>query len=177
MKLWLGSFLNYFFNSIITHIPWHGFRKTFLRVFNRNIHPTAKILMHTRMLNFWDVEIGKNVVINQYCLLDCRRYPIRISHNTDIGPYTKIWTLGHNPDDDEHALYGGEVTIGHHVWIASGCTILPKIILSDGCVVGAASVVHKSVEARTIVGGNPAKFIRMRKNALTYELKYNPIFE
>jgi putative colanic acid biosynthesis acetyltransferase WcaF len=177
MKLWLGSLLNYLFNNLITHIPWHGLRITFLRLFNRKIHPSVRVLMHTRILNFWNIGIDKNVVVNQYCLLDCRRYPIVIGNNTDIGPYTRIWTLGHNPDDNGHALYGGEVTIGHHVWIASGVTILPGVTLGDGCVAGAASVIHKPVGEKDIVAGNPAKFIRKRNNALNYQLNYEPLFE
>ena len=177
MKRWLGSFLNYLYNNIITHIPWHKFRLLFLRLFNGKIHSSVKILLHTRILSFWDIEIGQNVVINQYCLLDCRKYPIRIGHNTDIGPYTHIWTLGHDPDDEQHALYGGAVDIGHHVWIASRATILPGIVLGDGCVVGAGSVVVKSVHPNKIVIGNPAREVRDRKNPLLYQLKYTPIFE
>ncbi len=177
MKLWLGSLLNYVYNNIINHIPWHRLRILFLRIFNKRIHPSAKILLHTRILSFWDIEIAENVVINQYCLLDCRRHPIRIGHNSDIGPHTHIWTLGHDPDEEHHALYGGPVEIGHHVWIASRATILPGIVLGDGCVVGAGSVVHKSVASKKIVAGNPAKEIRDRNNTLSYQLKYRPIFE
>lgn len=177
MKLWLGSLLNYIFNNLVTHIPWHGLRIMILRLFNQKIHSSVKVLMHTRILNFWNISIDQDVVINQYCLLDCRRYPISISHNTDIGPYTRIWTLAHDPDDEGHALHGGAVTIGHHVWIASGVTILPGITLDDGCVVGAASVVHKPVGGKDIVAGNPAKFVRKRQNSLTYQLNYRPLFE
>lgn len=177
MKIVLASFLNYVYNNLITHIPWHGFRLFFLRLFNKKIDSSAKILMHVRILCFWDVVIGKNVVINQYCLLDCRKYPVIIEHNTDIGPYTRIWTLGHDPDDNEHGVIGGEVRIGHHVWIASGVTILPNITLGDGCVIAAAAVVHKSVEPKKIVAGNPAREVRKRKNSLNYQLAFTPIFE
>lgn len=177
MKIWLASLLNYIFNNIVTHIPWHGFRLFFLRLFNRNIAPTAKILLHVRILSFWDVRIGENVVINQYCLLDCRKFSVIIEHNTDIGPYTRIWTLGHDPDDDEHGLYGGDVRIGDHVWIASGATILPNLTLGKGCVIAASAVVHKSVNPAMIVAGNPATEVRRRKNSMKYKLSYKPIFE
>lgn len=158
-------------------MPWHGLRVFFLRLFNKKIDPSVKILLHVRILSFWEIEIRKNVVINQYCLLDCRKYPIIIEHNTDIGPYTHIWTLGHDPDDDQHGLYGGEVRIGHHVWIASGVTILPNLTLGEGCVVAASAVVHKSVKPAMIVAGNPAREVRKRKNSLKYQLDYTPIFE
>ena len=133
--------------------------------------------MHVRILCFWNIEIQENVVVNQYCVLDCRRFPIRIGPNSDIGPYTHIWTLGHDPDDERHALYGGPVTIGHHVWIASRVTILPNIELADGCVIAAGSIVHKSVSSKKIVAGNPARVVRDRNNSLTYLIKYRPILE
>lgn len=172
-----GAVLNYFYNNIITHIPVHFFRISFLRLFNRKIHPSVVVLMHCRILNFWNICIEENVVINQYCLLDCRLHAIHINRHTDIGPYTRIWTLGHNPDSPEHDLYGGRVTIGHHVWIASGVTILPNVNIEDGTVVAAGAVIHKSTNANDIMAGNPAKFIRKRQNALEYNLKYSPILE
>jgi putative colanic acid biosynthesis acetyltransferase WcaF len=172
-----GAVLNYCFNNLVTHIPMHFLRRGFLRLFNKNIHSSSVILMHTRILNFWKISIAEHVVINQYCLLDCRLYRITIDRHTDIGPYTKIWTLGHNPDSATHALYGSDVNIGHHVWIASGVTVLPGVNLADGTVVAASSLVHKSTAANDIVGGNPAKFLRKRNNDLTYELKFKPILE
>jgi putative colanic acid biosynthesis acetyltransferase WcaF len=177
IKLWIGSFLNYFYNNLLTHFPSHFIRKSFLRIFNKKISSSAVILMHSRFLNFWDIEIGERVVVNQYCLLDCRRFKIKISHDTDIGPYTKIWTLGHNPHSDTHALYGGDVVIDHHVWIASNVTLLPNIQVGSGAVIAASAVVHKSVSSLDIVAGNPASVVKKRNNALSYKLAYTPIFE
>ncbi|HEX8546128.1 MAG TPA: acyltransferase [Cytophagaceae bacterium] len=176
LNLFIGSLLNYIYNDVITHIPIHFFRINFLRVFNRKIHPTVKILLHTKLLNFWKVEISERVVINQYCLLDCRHHIIKIGSDTDIGPYTKIWTLGHNPDDNEHAVMGGDVYISDHVWIASGVTILPKIMISKGAVVASGSVVTKNVGILEVVGGNPAKFLKTRNNELKYYLNFTPLF-
>ncbi len=173
----LGAILNYFFNGVLTHIPIHFIRLGFLRLFNKNISKSAIILMHSRILNFWKIRIGERAVINQHCLLDCRKYKIAIEDDVDIGPFTRIWTLGHLPDSHSHELYGGDVLIQHHVWIASGVTILPNIIIGKGAVIAASSVVTKNVEDLQIVGGNPAKFIRMRKNELEYKLNYAPLME
>lgn len=172
-----GAVLNYLYNNVISHLPVHFIRKGFLRLFNRKIHATAVILLHTRILHFWKVEIGARVVINQYCLLDNRRYKVIIHHDTDIGPYTKIWTSGHDPNSESHALTGGNVVIGHHVWIASGVTVLPNLYVADGTVIGAASVLHKSTNESDVVAGNPVRFIRKRNNGLTYRLCYKPVLE
>ena len=172
-----GNILNYLYNDIIGHIPVHFIRLTFLRLLNKKISASTKILLHTRILNFWQLQTGINVVINQHCLIDCRHYPVIINNNTDIGPYTKIWTLGHDPDSPTHEVKGGPVNIGHHVWIASSVTILPNVTISDGAVIGSASLIHKDVEKLSIMAGNPAKKIKTRNNQLLYELKYNPILE
>lgn len=177
INLFAGALLNYLYNNLLTHIPIHFIRKFFLRLFNNKIHKSSVILMHTRLLNFWNLQIEERSVINQYCVLDCRRYKIVIDYDTDIGPYTRIWTLGHKPDSATHELYGGDVVIGHHVWIASGVTILPGIIIHKGAVVAAASVVIKNVGELEIVAGNPAEVIKKRSNSLMYQLSYKPIFE
>lgn len=177
LNLYIGYFLNYVFNDIITHIPIHILRRGFLRLFNTKISSNAVVLMHTRILNFWNVQIGAHTIINQHVVLDCRRYAIIIEDNVDIGPYTHIWTLAHDPNDESHAVKGGVVYIKHHVWIASRVTILPEVTIHQGAVIAAASVVTKDVEAMQIVGGVPAQKIGERSNTLSYKIQYSPIFE
>lgn len=177
MKIIVASFLTFLYNDIITHIPVHWIRKFYLRILNRKISSSCVILMHTRILGIWNLEIGDRSVINQYCLLDCRRYPIAISHDVDVGPHTHIWTLGHDPNSESHDLYGEGVTIEDHVWIASRVTVLPGLRFGRGAVVGSSSVVTKSVKSKSIVAGNPAVIIGQRKNELNYKLKYNPIMD
>ncbi|OMP32677.1 acyltransferase [Mangrovimonas sp. DI 80] len=133
--------------------------------------------MHTKIPNFWNLEIGRNSIINQYCLIDCRQYKVVIKDNVDIGPFSRIWTLGHNPHAENHDLYGGDVNIENHVWIASGVTVLPRVRLLRGAVVGASSVVHKNVGEKEIVAGNPAQLIKMRENSLSYSINYKPLLD
>lgn len=52
--------------------------------------------------------------------------------------------------------------IGNDVWIGSGATILRKVSVGNGAVVGAGSVVTKDIPPYAIVVGNPARVIRMR---------------
>ncbi len=100
-----------------------------------------------------------------------------IDKDVDIGPYTRIWTTGHNPDSASHEVYSGDVLISDHVWIASGVTILPGVHLGRGAVVGASSVVHKNIPPMEIWAGVPAGFKRKRDNSLEYKLYYKAYFE
>jgi acetyltransferase-like isoleucine patch superfamily enzyme len=55
-----------------------------------------------------------------------------------------------------------DTIIGNDVWIGHGVTILTGVTIGDGAVIAANSNVVKDVEPYSIVGGNPAKFIKKR---------------
>ena len=61
-----------------------------------------------------------------------------------------------------HPWSKGNVTIGNDVWIGNNVTILSGVTIGDGAVVAACSVVVKDVPPYTMVGGNPAKYIKQR---------------
>lgn len=54
------------------------------------------------------------------------------------------------------------VVIGNDVWIGHGAFVKSGVKIGDGAIIGACSVVTKDVEPFTIVGGNPARIIRLR---------------
>ena len=56
----------------------------------------------------------------------------------------------------------GDVIIGNDVWIGENVIIMSGITIGDGAVIANNSHVIKSVEPYSLVGGNPAKFIKYR---------------
>ena len=52
--------------------------------------------------------------------------------------------------------------IGDDVWIGTNVIILPGVNVGSHCIIGAGAIVTKDVPDYAIVGGNPAKIIRMR---------------
>ena len=56
----------------------------------------------------------------------------------------------------------GDTIIGNDVWIGYKAAILPGVTIGDGVIIGAYSVVTTDIEPYSIVGGNPARLIRMR---------------
>jgi acetyltransferase-like isoleucine patch superfamily enzyme len=68
-----------------------------------------------------------------------------------------------------HSTTKGDVIVGNDVWIGTNVIILSGVKIGDGAVIGAGSVVTKDVEPYAIVGGNPARVIRMRFNQETID--------
>ncbi|PIP53334.1 hypothetical protein COX08_01545 [Candidatus Beckwithbacteria bacterium CG23_combo_of_CG06-09_8_20_14_all_34_8] len=70
----------------------------------------------------------------------------------------------------------GDTVIGNDVWIGYDALFMPGVKVGDGAIIAAKSVVTKDVPAYAIVGGNPAKIIRMRFDerivALLLQLKW-----
>ena len=54
------------------------------------------------------------------------------------------------------------ITIGEQAWVAARAFIAPGVTIGEGAVVGATASVFKDVPPWTIVGGNPARFLRDR---------------
>ncbi len=107
-----------------------------------------------------NIKIGKNVFINSCCRFQDQG-GIEIGDNVLIGHNTTIATLNHdfNPQKRGNLTPAG-VKIGNNVWIGADCTILPGVEIKDGAIIGAGSVVTKSVAENTIAAGNPARVIK-----------------
>jgi len=103
------------------------------------------------------IDIGK------YCSISLNCTFMMAHHNykwVSISMASKNrWVHGKgNP----HGFSRGDITIGHDVWIGANCTILDNLTIGNGAVIATGSIVTKNVEPYTIVGGNPAKFIKYR---------------
>ena len=106
---------------------------------------------------FLNMNVGKKTAFALMVFPDVM-FPERISvgHNSVIGFNTTI--LAHEYLIDEYRI--GDVVIGDNVMIGANTTILPGVIIGDGAVVSAATLVHKDVPAGAFVGGNPMQLLR-----------------
>ncbi|MCH5230134.1 MAG: acyltransferase [Muribaculaceae bacterium] len=70
-------------------------------------------------------------------------------------------TLNHDMNPDRRQIcIPKSIELGKNVWIGSNSTILSEVKIGHNAIVAAGAVVHKDVEANSIVGGVPAKFIK-----------------
>ena len=108
-----------------------------------------------------NITIGKDVFINSGCHFQDQG-GIQIGDGALIGHNVVLATINHdlNPEENRKNHYA-PITIGAHVWIGSNATILPGVTLGDWAVVAAGAVVTQDAPPRTVVGGVPAKVLKV----------------
>ena len=87
---------------------------------------------------------------------------IKIGNRVDVSSGSYLCTAGHDIESPIMELTYAPIIIGDDVWIASRSIILPGVSIGNGAVVASGAVVAKDVSPWTVVGGNPARYIKKR---------------
>jgi len=83
-----------------------------------------------------------------------------IGNNVLMAPFASII------DDDRHEVepgsvqYKGPTVVGNHVWLGRNVLVLPGVTIGDNSVIGANSVVTKSIPPDSFAAGSPARVLR-----------------
>lgn len=149
----------------LTHLKWRKYS------FGKNFHAGRGVFLYAKNNicigdNFYigrfsqiecDAEIGNNVLFaNKVALVG--RYD---HHFEQIGTPIRLASQIRDKDYNWKGLYS-RVIIEDDVWIGYGSTIMSGVRIGKGSIVAAGSVIVKDVEPYSIVGGNPARFIKKR---------------
>lgn len=125
-----------------------------------NVEKTFFIHSGCDVMVFKDAKLNLGSgYINRYAKIRCYA-SITIGMGVAISENLSIW------DSDTHAIKGKEnemaqpITIGNHVWIGTNVTILKGVTIGDGAIIAAGSVVTKSIPAKCMAAGVPAKVIK-----------------
>ena len=107
------------------------------------------------------VKFGKGVFINHSAILSASG-GIEFEDGSMAAPGLRIATINHDMNQ-RHAIYTyGKVTVKKNAWIGMNVTICPGVTIGEYAVVAAGAVVTKDVPDYAVVGGVPAKVIRMQ---------------
>ena len=113
--------------------------------------------------DFWGrVTLGENFFSN-YNFVLLAGNEVTFGDDVRIGPNCGIYAAGHAFDPERRAAgieYARPVHIGNNVWIGAQVCVLPGVTIGDNCVIGAGSVVTRSIPANSLAVGNPCRVIK-----------------
>lgn len=137
-------------------------RNLVLRIFGAEISPKSTIYASVKIWAPWNLKIGSYSCLGPQ--VDCyNQGKITIGDHTTISQKTYLCASSHDVTDSKHPLILYPIVIEDQVWVAADAFIGPGVNIEQGAVIGARSAVFNDVVAWTIVGGNPAKFIKKRE--------------
>ncbi len=149
--------------------PWFatGWRRLITTIFaglcsgNGRLAKSVSLARTARLDYPWRISVGRDSSIGERSWLQAQD-EIVIGERVCIGEDVRIITGSHDIASSNFDLETDGIRIGNDVWIATGSTILKGVSIGEGAVVAAGSVVTKDVDPWTVIGGNPAKFIKKR---------------
>ena len=132
-----------------------------------------------------NIYIGDDVIININCTFVDDK-PIKIGNQVLIASNVQIYTGTHpvlpheryvsgwkEKKTDFFRTYASPVEIEDRVWIGGGSIILPGVSIEKNSVIGAGSIVNRSIPANCVAVGNPCKVMRCFSDSTPSEYQEN----
>jgi acetyltransferase-like isoleucine patch superfamily enzyme len=112
------------------------------------------------------VSIGAKTVLGQECTISAYQH-VSIGRECVIADRVMLIDFDHGMVEVDRpirlqGIYKRDVRVGNNVWIGYGACILRGVTIGDNAVIGTNAVVTDDVPPNAVVGGVPARVIRMR---------------
>jgi acetyltransferase-like isoleucine patch superfamily enzyme len=109
------------------------------------------------------IEIGSGSYINRQTFIDAAAR-ISIGPKCLVGPFCYITDHDHDLDGAPGQLVSQPTHIEAECWLGAHVTVLKGVTIGTRSIIGAGSVVTKSIPPRSVAVGNPARVIRVRSD-------------
>lgn len=117
------------------------------------------------------VYLGNHIYINFNCIM-LDGGGIHIGNDVLVGPRVSFYSVSHPIDPivrNTLLEYGSTINVCDKVWIGGSCTINPGVTIGENSVIGAGSVVTRSIPANVVAYGVPC---RVKRSITDEDKKY-----
>lgn len=136
-------------------------RNFILKFFGAKIGKGCSIAPSCRIWAPWNMELSHYVCLAEnvdfYCVS-----PISIGSYVTISQRAFLCSASHDITSLSRPLIQAPIVVKDHAWVCAEAFVGAGTTIEEGAVVAARAVVTKGIAPWTVVGGNPAKFIKSR---------------
>ena len=143
--------------------PFHAWRRMILRLFGARVDRGAHPYPTCRIWAPWNLVMGAHSSLADRS--DCYSVArVVLDERVTVSQDSFLCTATHDCDHPEFPLVTAPIRLCAQSWVAADAFIGPGVTVGTGAVVGARSSVFRDVAPWTIVGGNPARYLRERRH-------------
>ncbi len=137
---------------------------------NSTLSPKIRLIIGESTAVGSETQLGVDLQIGSHCTINAGavvRGKVTIGDNVRIATGAQILGFNHGTESLDKPIYKQPITskgivIGNDVWVGANSIILDGVEVGSHSVIGAGAVVTKNVTQYSIIGGNPAKFLKSR---------------
>ena len=139
--------------------PCHAWRRFLLRCFGATVGPRAHIYAGARIWAPWNLVVGADA-----CIADGAEVYnpclITLGERAVVSQGAYLCGASHDYTQWAFPLLAASITVGPHAWVAARAIVHMGVTIGEGAVIGAGSVVTRSMPAWTVCAGVPCHPIR-----------------
>lgn len=161
----------FLFRPFVTGL-FRRWRIMILRLFGAHIHPSANIYASAKIWAPWNLIMEKGTCIGPDVI--CYNQDIIIlEEGAIVSQHCYLCTASHDITKLNRPLITAPITIKRKAWVASDAFVGMGVTVGEFAVIGARACAYKDVEPYTVVGGNPAKLLKVRNINKTGGVRIN----
>jgi len=141
--------------------PLHAWRALLLRCFGARLGRHCHIYPRARIWAPWNLQCGDVVAIADDAEI-YNAWPVLLESHSTVSQHAYLCSASHDVDNPLFPMVGAPIRVGSRAWVCARATILPGVTLHEGSVLATCGVATKDIDAWTVHGGVPARFIRTR---------------
>lgn len=139
-----------------------GWKRILLKLFGAKMGKNSHVYSSAKVYYPANLIMGDNTCLASD--VDCYNVaPIVLEDNVTVSQGAYLCTASHDITDVLNPLITAPIVLKDQSWIGAKAFVGMGVTIGQGAVVGATASVYKDVEPWTVVGGNPAKFLKKRE--------------
>ncbi len=145
-------------------VVFSKWRVLLLRLFGADVAWDAQVYASAKVWAPWRLRMGRRACLGPDVICYNPDWVV-VEDDAVVSQYAYLCTAGHDVDKPNKAglsLVTAPILLRRQSWVAARAYVGMGVEVGEGAIVGATASVYKNVQPWAVVGGNPAKLIKMR---------------